>query len=96
MVTLTTIGYGDLTPGSSTSRWVNIVFVLSGVIVIAYGLGEFTEAYVSKLAENTKRRQVPFGWRGCLLRFFFWGLFCRSPLPSLLVLCAVDPWSTRC
>jgi voltage-gated potassium channel len=45
-VTMTTIGYGDLTPTTNTSKLFTILFVLSGVAVMLYTLSTLGMYYL--------------------------------------------------
>jgi hypothetical protein len=45
-VTMTTIGYGDLTPTTPTSKLFTILFVLSGVAVMLYTLSTLGMYYL--------------------------------------------------
>ena len=40
VVTLTTVGFGDITPASSAGRWVTVLMILSGIIIIPWQAGQ--------------------------------------------------------
>lgn len=46
--TLTTIGYGDLTPSTDLSKIVTVVFALSGVTIFLYTLSVIATYYIKK------------------------------------------------
>ena len=55
-VTLTTVGYGDLTPATDIGRFVSMLSSLFGVAVIALPSGVITASYLEELRSlrNTK------------------------------------------
>ena len=44
-ITLTTIGYGDLTPVSNLSKIITVIFAFSGVGIVLYSLSSLVEGY---------------------------------------------------
>jgi len=46
--TLMTIGYGDLSPTTDTSKLVTVAFALAGVATFLYGLGVISSYYIQK------------------------------------------------
>ena len=55
-VTLTTVGYGDLTPATEIGRLVSMVSSLFGVAIIALPSGVITASYLDEL-RNMKRKK---------------------------------------
>ena len=53
-VTLTTVGYGDLTPVTDLGRFVSMLSSLFGVAVIALPSGVITASYLEEL-RNAKK-----------------------------------------
>ena len=51
-VTLTTVGYGDVTPVTDIGRFISMVSSLFGVAVIALPSGVITAAYIEELRAN--------------------------------------------
>jgi len=47
IITLTTVGYGDITPKSDYSRLITILMVFSGIIFIPYQIKELLKQFVS-------------------------------------------------
>jgi voltage-gated potassium channel len=39
VVTLTTVGFGDITPVTETGRWVTVIMIISGIILIPWQAG---------------------------------------------------------
>lgn len=58
VVTLTTVGYGDLTPTSDTSRIVVIIFILSGISVFASALAILGSRRIKKKKEKIEKRRT--------------------------------------
>ena len=46
VVTLTTVGFGDITPASQAGRWVVVIMVLSGVILIPWQVGQLIKEWI--------------------------------------------------
>ncbi len=70
-VTMTTIGYGDLTPTTPTSKLFTILFVLSGVAVMLYTLStlgmyylHYFEHHRPAIHENIKNTMKKFSPKG--------------------------------
>lgn len=57
-VTLTTVGYGDLTPVTDIGRIVSMISTLFGVAIIALPSGVITASYMEELNELRKRREA--------------------------------------
>jgi voltage-gated potassium channel len=55
-VTLTTVGYGDLTPVTDLGRFVSMLSSLFGVAVIALPSGVITASYLEEL-RNAKKEE---------------------------------------
>ena len=56
-VTLTTVGYGDLTPVTSIGRFVSMLSSLFGVAVIALPSGVITASYLEELRSVKKQKK---------------------------------------
>lgn len=58
-VTLTTVGYGDLTPVTNIGRFVSMLSSLFGVAVIALPSGVITASYLEELRrkKNNKKKE---------------------------------------
>lgn len=56
-VTLTTVGYGDLTPVTDIGRLVSMLSSLFGVAVIALPSGVITASYLEELRDTRKERE---------------------------------------
>ena len=56
-VTLTTVGYGDLTPVTDIGRFVSMLSSLFGVAVIALPSGVITASYLEELRVMKNRRK---------------------------------------
>ena len=39
VVTVSTVGYGDLTPSSSVGKWIDVVYMFFGIAMIGLALG---------------------------------------------------------
>lgn len=46
VVTLTTVGFGDIIPVSNAGRWVTVVMILSGIIFIPWQAGQVVREWV--------------------------------------------------
>ncbi len=60
--TLTTVGYGDITPVSSIGRLVSMISAMVGVAIIALPSGVITASYLEELkknGENEKKHNAP-------------------------------------
>jgi len=51
IVTISTVGYGDITPVSHEGRFVAIVVIISGIAVLAFTTSLFVSAFTEKLDE---------------------------------------------
>lgn len=58
VMTLTTVGYGDMYPTTVASKLFTIVYVLVGVYLLFYALRIFTRYYLEKRRPNIKRAVV--------------------------------------
>lgn len=54
-VTLTTVGYGDLTPVTDTGRFISMLSSLFGVAIIALPSGVITASYLEELRNSKKK-----------------------------------------
>ena len=52
MVTATTVGYGDVYPTSNVGRWVGVMAMLSGVLVVAFPVGVFSDLWSKELTKK--------------------------------------------
>lgn len=59
IVTVTTVGYGDITPHTGPGRMVASVLILIGYSVIAIPTGIITAQLTSELEQNKKQRRCP-------------------------------------
>ncbi len=46
VVTLTTVGFGDITPVSSAGRWVTAIMILSGIVLIPWQVGQIVKEWI--------------------------------------------------
>lgn len=46
VVTLTTVGFGDITPVSAGGRWVTVLMILSGIILIPWQVGQIVKEWL--------------------------------------------------
>lgn len=46
VVSLTTVGFGDITPVSSGGRWVTVLMILSGIILIPWQVGQIVKEWI--------------------------------------------------
>jgi voltage-gated potassium channel len=51
IVTISTVGYGDITPVSSEGRFVAIIVIIAGIAVLAFTTSLFVSAFTEKLDE---------------------------------------------
>lgn len=56
MVTLTTVGYGDLTPVTDVGRFISMISSLFGVAIIALPSGVITASYMEELKEYKEQQ----------------------------------------
>lgn len=47
VVSLTTVGFGDITPVSEGGRWVTVLMILSGIILIPWQVGQIVKEWIS-------------------------------------------------
>ncbi len=57
-VTLTTVGYGDLTPVTDTGRIISMISAIFGVVIIALPSGVVTAGYMEAIAANRRRKRA--------------------------------------
>lgn len=58
MVTLTTVGYGDLTPTSQSSRLFTMFFILFGIAIVAVALVEIADYIMKQRRALLKKTQA--------------------------------------
>ncbi|MCP4221560.1 MAG: ion transporter [bacterium] len=46
VVTLTTVGFGDITPVSEGGRWVTVLMILSGIVLIPWQVGQIIKEWM--------------------------------------------------
>jgi len=46
IVTLTTVGFGDITPVSEAGRWVTVLMIISGIILIPWQAGQIIREWI--------------------------------------------------
>ena len=58
VITMTTIGYGDISPGTTAGKGVGIVYLLFGCATVAQVLGGIAGVYIEakQVSERRKRR----------------------------------------
>lgn len=61
VVTLTTVGYGDLHPTTATSRTFTAIFLLTGVAVVLAALGVVGSGMLNRQQERIARRREARG-----------------------------------
>jgi len=54
VVSLTTVGFGDITPVSEGGRWVTVLMILSGIILIPWQVGQIVKEWL----RISEKRQV--------------------------------------
>lgn len=54
VVTLTTVGFGDITPVTSTGRWITILSIMAGIIIVPYQASKIVKAWSSQEKIETK------------------------------------------
>ena len=77
--TMTTVGYGDITPHSTTGKLFTIVYVFSGVGIVLYGLSIMTshfvemreEFWMEKIGKIKLRYGTQSIWQKIKNRFFY-------------------------
>lgn len=83
IVTVTTVGYGDITPHTGAGRFVASILILIGYSVIAIPTGILTSQMTNELQKKRKARRCP----GCKKRDHeanaHYCKFCGGPLPEL-------------
>ena len=57
--TLTTVGYGDIFPISSTGRVISIISAIVGIAIIALPSGIITAGYMEEVNERKKSKELP-------------------------------------
>ncbi len=60
-VTLTTVGYGDLTPVTDIGRFVSMLSALFGVAIIALPSGVITASYMEELRSMKQKKEEENG-----------------------------------
>ena len=54
IISVTTVGYGDVVPLTQSGKWISMIVILSGVILIPWHLG----VLMKFLVENSKKDRV--------------------------------------
>lgn len=52
VVSLTTVGFGDITPVSSEGRWVTVLMILSGIVLIPWQVGQIVKEWMGMAAKK--------------------------------------------
>lgn len=52
VVSLTTVGFGDITPHTDGGRWVTVLMVLSGIILIPWQVGQIVKEWIGLSAKK--------------------------------------------
>ncbi len=55
IVTMTTVGFGDLTPISEEGRLVTLLMILTGITIIPWQLGELVKQFVKNSSKNSSK-----------------------------------------
>jgi len=63
VVALTTVGFGDIIPVSESGRWITVLMILSGIILIPWGISGIVKEWIHMA---TKKEIV---CQGCGLRY---------------------------
>ena len=63
VITLTTVGFGDITPMSEAGRWVTVLMILSGIILIPWQVSRIAKEWI--YIASKKESLCP----GCGLRY---------------------------
>ena len=58
VITLTTVGYGDLTPKSTWGRVVGGITAIAGTIIVAFPVSIYTESFGKEYAEHEKTKAL--------------------------------------
>ncbi len=52
VVSLTTVGFGDITPHTDGGRWVTVLMILSGIILIPWQVGQIVKEWIGLSAKK--------------------------------------------
>jgi len=52
VVSLTTVGFGDITPASEGGRWVTVLMIFSGIILIPWQVGQIVKEWIGLSAKK--------------------------------------------
>ncbi len=58
IVTLTTVGFGDITPVSTYGRFITILIIVSGIIFIPWQIRNFLQLLVSTPPSSSARQEM--------------------------------------
>ena len=61
MVTVTAVGYGDMTPTDNLSKIFTVVYVALGLLVLAFSLGTWSGALI-RLYCIARDCSITYGW----------------------------------
>jgi voltage-gated potassium channel len=52
VVSLTTVGFGDIIPASEGGRWVTVLMIFSGIILIPWQVGQIVKEWIRLSAKK--------------------------------------------
>ncbi|MCU7958844.1 MAG: potassium channel family protein [gamma proteobacterium symbiont of Bathyaustriella thionipta] len=71
MVTLSTVGYGDITPHTTEGRVVALALIISGIGVLAFATSIVVAAFNEKIGELREQGHLRTGARSALYRYLW-------------------------
>lgn len=100
VATMTTVGFGDITPVSELGRLLTVLMILTGIVLVPWQLGDLikqfvkTSAQIETLCENCGHSLHDTDARFCKIcgnRLAKVGLSCQLPIPEATPSTAIDP-----
>ena len=58
VMTLTTIGYGDITPYTNTERIISLLYIFVGVAFVSYCIGSLSSIMLSRDSRTRKLKVI--------------------------------------
>jgi voltage-gated potassium channel len=58
IVTISTVGYGDITPSSSEARFIAMIVITAGIAVLAFTTSLFVSAFTEKLEDIREIKMI--------------------------------------
>jgi voltage-gated potassium channel len=52
VVTITTVGYGDITPISQAGRWLTVMMILTGVVIVPWQIGDLVRHFIKVFGDR--------------------------------------------